>query len=426
MTQQEQQLRALISRCKGVIVDAENAQLLLDEYLAFSNWDDTRDPINYKYNVIIEIVADAYCILNDYTNAFRIASEGIKKIEADYPEYAPNVKSRIYEILARCYAHQRDSASAVECFRKKAYFDIFHLNTSYPHFDLYSFRDVSEYSLADLRNLTVSLAPVSSFNDPVDTALFPWIDKMLDNPELTEEEKIYYQAMRQAYAGYKCRCFSANSPLPAWADGKKPPYDTVPPYLNTLMWAHYANYHKGFCVVYNIPASVTKANTKDASYIAVKDIKYIPSMPFNTDLSYEDAFFTKSNRWEYEHEVRLMYYKADDKREYPTVSFKDKPVKTHADGTNEYSLGSKEPQFPIKALYIGFRCSQEHQAELLDIMSKYPQVPVYKIKVSDSDIYSLDCELITGGMMTENKDDNATSTKCWICRFVDWIKTIIC
>lgn len=428
MTPQEKQLRDLISRCKNVQINKENAQLFIDDFNAYqAEWDSTRDN-DYKYNHIIELVAESYLILNDYDNAFNIAEKGMEKIEQDYPDYAPFAKSHLYEILARCYAHRHDLASATECFRKKAYYDMFVFNTSYPRKDFYSFRDATTYSLADLRNLTVSLAPVSSFNDPVDTALFPWVDKILSDEHISEEDTIYYKAMRAAYAGYKCRCFVSNSPLPSWTDGKKPPYDTIPPYLNTLMWAHYANYHKGFCVVYNIPSSVTKVDTKAKSYTTMTQIRYIPSMPFSNEISFTDAFFTKSSRWEYEHEVRMLYYKADDKREYPTISLQDKPVLTHPDGTLEYSLGSKEPQFPIKAVYIGLRCSKEHQDEILDIMSKYPHVPVYKIKVSESDIYSLDCELISGGKpdLSAEEEQNTTISKCYLCRIIDWMKNKLC
>lgn len=151
-------------------------------------------------------------------------------------------------------------------------------------------------------------------------------------------------------------------------------------------------------------------------------------MPFSNEISFTDAFFTKSSRWEYEHEVRMLYYKADDKREYPTISLQDKPVLTHPDGAPEYSLGSKKPQFPIKALYIGLRCSKEHQDEILDIMSKYPQVPVYKIKVSETDIYSLDCDLISGGnpILSTEAEPHTTRSKCYLCRFIDWIKNKFC
>lgn len=428
MTKEEMQLQDIISRCNGVIVNEDNAQLFIDDFLAFKeHWDITRNIVNYKYNYIIEIVAEAYCILEDYDNAFKIAKDGIEKIEKDYPEYAPKAKSHVYEILARCYAHRLDLDSATKCFRKRAYYDMFEFNKSYPRTDFYSFRDVTPYSLDDLRNLTVSLSPVSSFNDPVDTALFPWIDKILEDDKITEEERTYYKAMRKAYAGYRCRCFSSNGPLPSWSEGKKPPYDTIPTHLNTLMWAHYANYHRGFCVVYNIPSSVTRPDTHEKSYTTMTDIKYIPSLPFGNQFNVKEAFFTKSNRWEYEHEVRLLYYKADDTSEHPVISLKDNPRIIHTDGTPEYSLGSKEPQFPIKALYIGLRCSDDNQSKILDIMSSYPNVPVYKIKVSDTDIYSLDCELISrkNQSIVDETTKSSRSYSC-LCRLLGWIKNIIC
>ena len=54
MTPQEKQLRDLISRCKNVQIDSENAQLFIDDFNTYqAEWDSTREN-DYKYNVSIQ------------------------------------------------------------------------------------------------------------------------------------------------------------------------------------------------------------------------------------------------------------------------------------------------------------------------------------------------------------------------------------
>lgn len=384
------------------IADVSQARQLLAQLLPYSaHWDDCRDIIAGNiYGQLIWSIATGYEVLGDYENAVQIANDGILKIEED-SDYNPKVKSAIYEILGRCYSQLGDKEKAVSAIEKMPYYDPFQLNTHWPNESFYSFRSVSEYSLQDLRNNTVSLSSVSTFNDPVDSSFFPWIDKQLREKSTDDARKIYLEAMKEAFGKYRARCFVATRPLPLnWEEAKAPreSFENVPPYFNTLMWAHYSNYHKGFCVEYNIPSDVAGVDVRTKRVVAMRPINYVDNMPYKQELSFEEAFLTKSKRWEYEHEVRMIYFKQGDNSANPVVSL-----------GNDYEKS-------IRAVYIGMRCHKEHEAEILDIMRAHPSIPVYRMKVSNDDIYSLERELIAGNIRETVSSIAPKKKQCWFCR----------
>lgn len=79
---------------------------------------------------------------------------------------------------------------------------------------------------------------------------------------------------------------------------------------NTLMWSHYADSHKGFCVVYK--DNIAQFLQRETNYVAHQKVIYAPNIP--TITNYNDGYeltpiFTKSNAWEYEHEERYVFKK---------------------------------------------------------------------------------------------------------------------
>ncbi len=384
------------------ISDKNQAGQILAQLLPYSaHWNDCRnDFAGYIFGQLIWVVVYCYYLQGDFQNAVSIACDGILKMEED-SKYNPNEKSAIYEILGRCYSQLGDKEKAVSAIEKMPYYDSFQLNTHWPNESFYSFRSVSEYSLADLRNNTVSLSSVSTFNDPVDSSFFPWIDKQLREKSTDNARRIYLEAMKEAFGKYRARCFVAARPVPLdWKEAKAPReyFEDTPPYCNTLMWAHYSNYHKGFCVEYNIPSDVAGVDVQAKRVVAMRPINYIDNMPYKQELSFEEAFLTKSKRWEYEHEVRMIYFKQGDNSANPVVFLGDDYEKS------------------IRAVYIGLRCHKEHEEEILDIMKAHPSIPVYRMKVSDNDIYSLERELISGNARATALSNVPQKEMCWFCR----------
>ncbi|MEG0031285.1 DUF2971 domain-containing protein [Acinetobacter sp.] len=83
-------------------------------------------------------------------------------------------------------------------------------------------------------------------------------------------------------------------------------------YDDELLWAHYANSHKGFCIEYDLDQLLSKQNPKHRFF----DIQYsdkIPNLDFSKFLGQNDPDILikkilgyKSQRWEYEQELRII------------------------------------------------------------------------------------------------------------------------
>jgi hypothetical protein len=126
---------------------------------------------------------------------------------------------------------------------------------------------------------------------------------------------------------------------------------------NILLWSHYSNNHKGFCVGFNADLlSFEKTKKRDVEYPF--DNKYPIIEPREENL--ETKFFTKSLDWKYEEEYRI--------------------VKIFEELTECDALIRKE-SFPKEALaevYLGLEMEENHKQEILNLCKKL-QVNVYQI-----------------------------------------------
>ena len=83
-------------------------------------------------------------------------------------------------------------------------------------------------------------------------------------------------------------------------------------YRDELLWAHYANSHKGFCIEYDLEKLLSRQNPKHRCF----DVQYtnnIPNLDFsqllgqtNPDILIKKMLGYKSQRWEYEQELRII------------------------------------------------------------------------------------------------------------------------
>ena len=105
-------------------------------------------------------------------------------------------------------------------------------------------------------------------------------------------------------------------------------------YSDELLWAHYANSHKGFCIEYDLDLLLSKQDLKHRFF----DIQYSDKMPNlgfsqfsdpnNPDILIKKMLGYKSKRWEYEQELRII---------------------TENKGINTYDYGA------VKAIYFGLK-----------------------------------------------------------------------
>jgi len=87
--------------------------------------------------------------------------------------------------------------------------------------------------------------------------------------------------------------------------------------LNLLMWAHYAQYHTGFVVEFDIPVKVTDeekpCTDRLLQWLIPQEVEYKASKPVvnffdDKDTMITKQFLIKGKDWEYEQEERVIDY----------------------------------------------------------------------------------------------------------------------
>ncbi|WP_213305999.1 DUF2971 domain-containing protein [Paraburkholderia sacchari] len=272
---------------------------------------------------------------------------------------------------------------------------------------IFKYRGVNENSLKNLRENTVWLADPRSFNDPYDCSSFVDFDRMANaifkNPPKMLVEKLTKHFSEDCVAEIEVIMRSAEDPQDALYDEilKGMPTEQIAGIKkalkeaeakiyhdmvsksseafkdgfkvcsfserndSTLMWSHYADYHKGFCVEYSLQ------NTTSVDYLARFMYPVIYSEhPFDAtesalrvgadtfnNLYLNKAGLIKSMDWAYEREWRLIFangiFKSEQAYNVPTP----------------------------KAVYLGSHISQENQDEVIGICEG-KGIPVKKMKHS--------------------------------------------
>lgn len=349
------------------------------------NWQNLR---NMYFERVFPQVFISYALaclsLKDYDGATKILEEGIMELSHRDFKYYFGEKATIYDLLVNCYVANGDINKAYEAALEK----IFNLlyasnNLHFDNFEFYAFRSFSEFALKDLENETLSLCSPSLFNDPVDTPLFPWIHYQkedarmrITNKEALKNKLAYLDVMEKAYDNIRVRCLVRNIMVPH-REGRDSgiPLDSDREYANTLMWAHYANNHTGFCVKYVLPSAFTTSSPNDDEWIMLRPLTYVDTFPLiddfgniRNDITFYEAMLTKQKKWEYEHEHRLLYFNRKGSPDYPTP---------------------KLPVGSIKAVYIGVRASEKDKQRLFDALKDRTEVEVYQMQISSKDMYRL-------------------------------------
>jgi Protein of unknown function (DUF2971) len=135
-----------------------------------------------------------------------------------------------------------------------------------------------------------------------------------------------------------------------------------------LMWSHYADSHKGFCIEYDI--SVLPYGDHRSRFMfpvvyspeifdATSNLRYKESNNFN-NLRYILSAMTKSTDWSYEKEWRLIF---------------------------PHGIFEHDRPFPMplpKALYLGCKIEDSNYNSLMRIASE-KKIPVYEISLSNKE-----------------------------------------
>ena len=192
---------------------------------------------------------------------------------------------------------------------------------------LYKYRTYNAHSLACLANQTIWLTKPKSFNDPFDCAIT--LDRALYKESITHAITV---AMDRAKRGHHNR----KDLLKEWP-GDKDAFENFRENIKELiqnmgvcafsatcdeilLWSHYADHHKGFCIEYDC-----REGTK-LRELAHK-VRYhdeVPKLsagdfagPKKSD-ALDALWLTKSTAWSYEKEWRVMMNVGDKEYQDPS------------------------------------------------------------------------------------------------------------
>jgi len=144
-----------------------------------------------------------------------------------------------------------------------------------------------------------------------------------------------------------------------------------------LMWAHYADCHKGFVVEFDADSSFfnRKLSDKD-SFRHLRKVRYNHRRPAVTltDTNDEEIFLTKSSHWEYEAEWRIMLPLADA----------DSTVTVRGEVVSLFEV----PLAAIKSVIFGAKFPESlsnDTMESLSFLEGYESLEFYKARIHLTD-----------------------------------------
>lgn len=145
---------------------------------------------------------------------------------------------------------------------------------------VYKYFKLNDFSIDGLQNDYIYLNNPKDFNDPFDCSR----NLIIENQKQLKEWQ-YVESLNDI-SEIGIACFSENG-------------------MEPLLWSHYANSYRGFCVKFNVEKLMKSLN----NYVELKKVIYSesPSIisqthPFSTYYQY----LLKLNSWKYENEWRLL------------------------------------------------------------------------------------------------------------------------
>lgn len=239
---------------------------------------------------------------------------------------------------------------------------------------LLSFRNYSEFVLSDLIKHQVTVMPPRVMNDCLDSLFFPWVhshEESIKQRIAKESDKAKKNNLQKNLEVIRLLSESMNYyRIRAFVDPKRNGHDNI---QNPLMWAHYANEHKGLAILYRFKDDEIYHVDKNRiwKFRAIQYAKKNETIDVSKDtISIDKAFLTKSNEWSYEDEVRLLSYDCSVKSDY-----------------NQIPIGT------IEEVYFGIRCPEQTIDTVKSLLASYPQkVIFYKMKIDETNIYKLKLE----------------------------------
>ncbi|WP_320054768.1 DUF2971 domain-containing protein [uncultured Acetobacteroides sp.] len=276
------------------------------------------------------------------------------------------IKAQIKLGLGHAYLALEDKNQASENYKENVFWSTKRIVTG--HTSVYSYREVNLFMLQDIINKEITVVSPKLVNDPFDCPIYSNLKSFETNDTIRD----IANEMRKVYRYIKIRSFVSNKKINKTNMPNSNKSDTTAPEKENrifLMWSHYAKDHTGICIKYKIDAQFLEKDEKQKIASIMYDVEYNkPSLnPSDVISTFEQAFATKNQCWEYENEVRLIHYDPNC-----NADFKSLPLGEHAS---------------IEAVYFGLRCSPRDIKTIREILKE--EVAYYQMKEDDEDIFKL-------------------------------------
>lgn len=224
---------------------------------------------------------------------------------------------------------------------------------------LCSFRPISDYVLKEIENEELSVCSFDKFNDPADCIFPHWINRGLESAKGVAKEQLL---MQKSYLNFlRARCFVK---MEENDDFYK---------LSPLMWAHYADSHKGICIRYRFSKDFFVADEDKRKIVFGKPMKYESTFKYGDSIFMSKALLAKSDVWKYENEYRIMLFDPTTNKEYPSIPF---------DGKVE-----------IVDVHLGIKCSEENRMKIFKLLQN-KNISLYQMTLNENFSFEFEAKRI--------------------------------
>lgn len=145
---------------------------------------------------------------------------------------------------------------------------------------IFKYYGTQDYHFDSFEKSYLFLSPPNYFNDPFDCSIELIDFNRTEVPKIKRKSERFF---KERIKNIGVCCFSRTN-------------------SSILMWAHYANSHKGFCIEFH-SGNATGFNPLDVNYT---DTSHKLNFHINTEDSIFNMIFTKSLDWQYERELRIL------------------------------------------------------------------------------------------------------------------------
>ena len=285
-----------------------------------------------------------------------------KNISVPVAGVTNKLMSNIYILAGEIYSILELDNEALKYYKRALYYKTL-LRTDMEKEDyvyLYSFRSFNVFSLSDLINNEITVSPSKKMNDPFDSVINLWGSE--EQLKVTCKEHKHIKNLSRSFDYFRIRSFCNG--------------ETEEALENLLMWSHYADEHRGYCVKYKLSKHFIKQDENDSfEHMFLKPIIYRKDkekvdMSEMTNINSDLAFATKHESWKYEKEVRLIVYNPNKEE-----SFYGIPLDKNS---------------CIEAIYFGCKCEPKTINTIKNLFSKADIPPKFFQVYSESkDVYQL-------------------------------------